>query len=358
MKQSLREYLGRFVRSWWAGVGVAAGALGLVASVFDLDIPAWSWRAVVGVAVVVAGFRVFHDVRGERDAARAELAARDIAVAGDPEPHPFVPRLLEGRLFPSSMYPIIDSAERALVLRAAYALHADEARIDSEAQKAFEDALAASTLESWILDETTHIRRAGAEHWWRRAKPTRSSVVTVRRPRAATVAGDYDVEGHAVLNLHPEHTPAPTGWLLLVADVVVRPTSDDVGRRAFTYESLYAASEVVVRSLVDEIAPAVLPLAAAAATPYSLTLLVLPQALSLSDVVALDWHNWERAEDMDDIGGGQWFAPSAEVVLETKCRQDDLRRWFGRLLADGGYSGYERDLPKLVPVSLPPPSAT
>jgi hypothetical protein len=357
VKQSLREYLGRFVRSWWAGVGVAGGALGLVASVAGLDIPAWSWRAVVGVAVVAAGFRVFDDVRRERDAARAELATRELAGAGEPEPYPFVPRLLEGRLFPSSMYPVIDSGERALVLRAGYALHADGPRLDSEAQQAFEDALASSTLESWILDETTRLGRVGAEHWWRRSKPTRSSVVTVRRPRAPTVAGDHDVEGHAVLNLHPEHTPGPTGWLLLVADVVLRPTSDKTGR-AFTYESLYGASEVVVRALVDEIAPAVQPLVAAAATPYSLTLLVLPQALSLSDVVALDWHNWERAEDMDDVGGGQWFAPSADVALDTKRRQDDLRRWFGRLLADSGYSGYEGDLPKLVPLSLPRPPET
>jgi hypothetical protein len=346
------------------GLGVVGGALGLVASVFALDVPAWSWRGVVALAVVLAGFRVFDDVRrerdaarDERDAARAELAGGVKAVEDEPEPRPFIPRLLEGRLFPSSMYPVVDSSERALVLRAAYALHSKDAQLDSGAQRAFENAVAASTLESWILDETTHVRRAGAEHWWRRVKPTRSSVVTVRRRRASTVADDYDVEGHAVLNLHPEHTPGLSGWLLLLADVVVRPTRDDAGR-AFTYYSLYGAAEVVVRALVDEIAPAVLPLVGAKASPYSLTLLVQPQALALSDVVALDWHDWERAEDMDDASGGQWFAPSAEVVLETTRRQDDLRRWFGRLLADSGYSGYEDDLPMLVPVSLSPPPAT
>jgi hypothetical protein len=353
---ALREYASRFVRSWWAGIGLVGGALGLFASLFGLDIPTWSWRGVVVFAIVVAGFRVFDDVCGERDAARAELAARDEGT-GQPAQLSFEPRILEGRLFPSSDYVVVDSAERALVIRVAYALLTDDPQLDSDAQRGFEDAVAASALESLILEETTHLRRAGGDHWWRRTRPTRSSVVTVRRPRASTVSGDYDIEGQAVLNLHPAHTPWPTGWLLLVADVVVRPIKDDAGH-AFTFQSLFAAAEVVVRALVDEIAPAVMERVAPDATPYSLTLLLQPQGMSLSEVVAFDWNDWDRAEDMGDAAGGQWFAPSAQVVADSRSRQEDLRRWFGRLLADSGYSGYEQDLGALVPVALPSPPAT
>ncbi len=356
MIASLREYLARFVRSWWTGVGIVGGALGLVASLSELDVPAWSWRGAVALAVAVAGFRVFDDVRRERDAARGELAVREAGTAAPAEPD-FVPRLLEGRLFPSSNYPVVEGAERALVIRAGYALHAPEGRLDSDAKRAFEEAVAASTVESWILDETTNVRHAGVDHWWRRSRPTRSSIVTVRRPPAATVAGDYSVEGQAVLNLHPDHAAWPTGWLLLLADIVVRPTNGEVGR-AFTYGSLFGAAEVVVRTLVDEVAPTVLEMVAPDATPYSLTMLIQPQGPSMEDVVALDWNHWERAEDMGDVGGGQWFAPSAEVVVDAQRREEDLRGWFGRLLADSGYADFEQDLQKLVTLSLPPPPRT
>jgi hypothetical protein len=50
-----------------------------------------------------------------------------------------------------------------------------------------------------------------------------------------------------------------------------------------------------------------------------------------------------------------WFAPSVGAAVVRALRQEDLRQWFGRLLADSGFSEYEEDLAKLEPLALPPP---
>src|SRR5436305_1703563 len=63
--------------------GAAISGLGIISAAFDLPIPGRLWLILLGAWVVWAMFVAFHGVRGERDAARAELVRvfPDIEVA-------------------------------------------------------------------------------------------------------------------------------------------------------------------------------------------------------------------------------------------------------------------------------------
>lgn len=111
------------------------------------------------------------------------------ADAGETDDSPLFPELLRGRISPSAFSPI-EGIDRALVARAAIAVAAPIAAdsiLKPADQQQFEDALANSSLESFVLSLTTPLRRAGAEHFWRRVSPTKSWIVTVARPVAPMI---------------------------------------------------------------------------------------------------------------------------------------------------------------------------
>jgi hypothetical protein len=86
---SLREHVWR-VRQRWAALVVSSvgGVLGLIAlTVPPIDgahphafIPTWLWVGLLVGGIVVAQFLAFHDVRKERDAAKADTQARFDAI--------------------------------------------------------------------------------------------------------------------------------------------------------------------------------------------------------------------------------------------------------------------------------------
>ena len=77
MRQSLKEYLGVVVRSWWAIIGFFFGALGIISGVLGNTIllPYWAWVIVGIIALIVAQFAAYHKVRKELDEARNEVGS-------------------------------------------------------------------------------------------------------------------------------------------------------------------------------------------------------------------------------------------------------------------------------------------
>jgi phosphate/sulfate permease len=84
---SLRDFSSKIIRHWVsATVGVIGGILGVIDAVAaaatakpkttPFSIPLWVWLPILAGGFLVAIFRVFHDVRMERDAARAEVKRR------------------------------------------------------------------------------------------------------------------------------------------------------------------------------------------------------------------------------------------------------------------------------------------
>jgi hypothetical protein len=87
---SAREFGRKIIRHFIAvAVGVFGGILGIVDAVSaaaakpkttPFSIPLWVWLSLLAGGFLVAIFRAFHDVRMERDAAKAEVKRRDGAL--------------------------------------------------------------------------------------------------------------------------------------------------------------------------------------------------------------------------------------------------------------------------------------
>jgi len=80
---SFVEYVTLVGKRWWAiVVSVAGGVLGLIAiavpshKVGQPLIPTWLWLTLLFGGIAVAQFLAFHEVRKDRDAARAEVTTR------------------------------------------------------------------------------------------------------------------------------------------------------------------------------------------------------------------------------------------------------------------------------------------
>jgi hypothetical protein len=210
VQASLSEYLGIVIRTWWVRVSLLAGAVGLASELTNLVVPSYVWWILVGLAVVLAQFAAFHHVRAQRGELRAQIAAEEATPAAPT----FSPNLFEGRLFPTSFYPVLDSSERGFVIRGAlaFALSAGYDQLGSEAQKLFENTVAASAFEGWMQRQMDTIRRVPNDQWWKRIQPTRSQIVTVGRPAARLPHYDFTLAGHCVLNLKPGMQPWHAGY--------------------------------------------------------------------------------------------------------------------------------------------------
>lgn len=79
MWQSIREYISAVVRKWWAIIGFLIGALGLISLVSSITIllPYWAWLIIGLIALMVAQFLVYREVRKQRDPVESAISELD-----------------------------------------------------------------------------------------------------------------------------------------------------------------------------------------------------------------------------------------------------------------------------------------
>jgi hypothetical protein len=142
------------------------------------------------------------------------------------EPVRFEPELLRGRVLPNSYSPIVQGDEHALIARVALAARvptAPEPTLRPATQQLFEDALAGSSLESFLHELTSPLPRPHPDHFWHLVEPTKSWVITAERPAARMVVDGWTAEARAAISLKHQPSVGPLGWLILHLDVAIRP---------------------------------------------------------------------------------------------------------------------------------------
>jgi hypothetical protein len=360
MRASVTEYLTSVIRSWWARVSVAAGLVGLASELTNLVVPSWVWWVIVCLGVVLAQFTAFDNVRRQREKLAAQLAAKE-APAEAPN---FVADLLEGRIFPTSDYPVIESGEQGFIIRGALAfgLDAEHEQLTSELQKLFEDTVAASAFEGWLQAQTSVIRAVPEAQWWERVQPTRSEIVSVARAPTRVPYYDYTLGGHCVLHLKPGLQPWHPGYGVLIASAVIRPLGQPgglTGERPLSFEGLYEALTVIEAALVDQVAPSVLGrLTRSEFQPRAFVVLAIANGGSVADYVELDHYHWRRAAGSSDPNALYGQAASESAVRDPEARDHETRRWITRFLTDAGFSEFEQDVERLQRPRLPEPVPT
>lgn len=360
MRASVTEYLRSVTRSWWARVSVAAGLVGLASELTNLVAPSWVWWGIVGVGVVLAQFTAFDNARRQREELVAELAA----IEAPAEAPIFVPDLLQGRIFPTSDYPVIESGEPGFVIRGALAfgLDAEHEQLTSELQKLFEDAVAASAFEGWLQAQTNVIRSVPEGQWWERVQPTRSEIVSVARPPTTLPYHPHTLAGRCVLNLRPGLQPWHPGYGVLIASAVIRPLGEADARpagRPLSFEGLYEALTVIEAALVDEVAASVLPrLTRREFQPRAFSALAIANGGSVAEYVGLDHYDWRRAAGSSEPNALYGQATTELAVRDPDTRDHETRRWLTRFLTDAGFSEFEQDVERLQRPSLPEPLPT
>ena len=273
------------------------------------------------------------------------------------------PQILRGRFYPYMYAPSVDSTERALAIRGVIAgrIPRDpEPFLSSDDEQAYEDAVANSFVESWLLNGTSHSRRASPEHWWRAVEPTRSTVVSLLRPRAPMIIDGWTLEGRSSLSIRPSQSIEPPGWAVLTVDAVIRPTSDEPRSRPLALEEFAGLIYTQLTSLLDELAPATFPRVAATDGYEILAIAMVTTAsgMSFSDFVALSRSNWGRAEGSYDPSGAEWEPTSFSQIDGPDSRAATVRAWVSKLLRDSGFRGHEADVSRFEMPQLQKPPAT
>lgn len=359
MQASLSEYLRIVVRTWWARVSLLAGAVGLASELTNLVVPSYLWWILVGLAVVLAQFTAFHHVRAEREELRAEIAEEEAI----PEAPTFTPNLFDGRLFPTSFYPVIESSERGFVIRGAFAfaLPPGYDQLGSEVQKLFENTVASSAFEGWMQRQMDTIRRVPNDQWWERIQPTTSQIVTVGRPAACLPHYDFTLAGHCVLNLKPGIQPWHAGYGEVLASAVIRPADADESTRGLplSLQDLYDAINIIEAALVGQIVPSLVEkITGAEMRAMSFALLAIANGGGVSDYVGLNHHHWPRASGSYDRMALYGSVASEETLNDSALREQEIKGWLARFLTDGGFSDFEPDIERLQASKLPEPLPT
>lgn len=289
--------------------------------------------------------------------------------AADPEPAPPVlptldRNILRGRVYPYMYAPSVESTEAALAVRGALAFRIPrepEPILDSRTERAFEDALANSSLEGWLLSETSLTGRSSEKHWWRSVDPTRSTIVSLLRPRAPVVVEGWTLEGRASISIRPQPSIDPPGWAIMTMDTVLRPDPDvaERGTRPLALEEFYELLFTILSTLLDEITPNVLPLITGPGLNelLSVAFVAIANGLRFSDFVSLDRAHWRRAEGAYDPLGGEWEPNDYSDIEGTEQRADLIRGWIKKLLRDAGIRGHEDDIDRFPLPALRTPLA-
>lgn len=216
----LRRYLDLVARSWWNLMALVGGVLGIASGVSGVDSPRWLWLTLVVGGVVLAQAQVARAIhepgaatQTEGQVGEARQLTAVIEGAAAPESTAAIaarspgaigvlqPELLQGRVYPYMQSPVVQTTERALPVRVAAAAAVPQnlvVEIDGRAQDVFENAVATSLLERWVLAMTTHGRpdliisgsrsirhAAGSRHYVARRRVWRRGGHWTRRPRSA-----------------------------------------------------------------------------------------------------------------------------------------------------------------------------
>jgi hypothetical protein len=360
LRSSLAEYLGAVARTWWARVTLLVSAAGLASELTNIVIPSVVWWVLVGVAIVLAQFTAFHRVRAERERLRAKIAADE----APPAPTTFVPDLFEGRLFPTSNYPVIESGQTGLVIRGAlaFSLDGEHDQIGSSVQKLFEDHVASSAIEGWLQRQMDTRHAVPSEQWWTRVQPTRSQIVTLARPAAKFPLYGYSLSAHCTVNSNPGLHPWHAGYGELIASIIIRPveqTEDGIQGNPLSFEDLFVALVVLQAALVDQIAPTMVQsVTGSELKPRSFASIAIANSGSVSDYVGLSHYHWPRADGSYDQNALYGRVASNAVLTDPAERTREVKGWLARFLTDGGYSDFEADIERLQTPTLPQPLPT
>jgi serine/threonine-protein kinase HipA len=261
------------------------------------------------------------------------------------------PQLLAGRLSPSYYAPPAPSTEKALIVRVGMLARLPaELRLDTREQELFTAAVGASAIEEWFRGAAEPAATGAAP--WRATEPTRSIVVTVRRPPVPMVPPAWTAEGRASISVRPFGSfEAGRATALLVVDVVIRPVEEtDEASRPLSPQGFFALLYATVTAVVDDVAPLTLdPIVAPDRYDVlAFDALVVANSLPLSRFVPLDWHTGTRAEGMYDASFGEWPLRSLRNVADPELRAETVRGWVGELYRESGFSGYEPALEALT----------
>jgi hypothetical protein len=184
-----------------------------------------------------------------------------------------------------------------------------------------------------------------------------SWIVTLRRPAVRfQVQKEWTIDAQAQITLRPTTGPVPAGWLTLLLDAVVRPTtSAGAPSRPLSLQDFYELLYVMLSSLLDEIGPRAVTALTGSFDLLALAAVATPTGAMFNDFVPFDWINGERAEGSGDVPGAQWTAKTLDEIADPEARAASLRAWLVRILRDSGFiRGYERDIDQLEPPRLPP----
>lgn len=390
----VRAYLRAVLKSWWNVMTAVGVILGVVTGASGIDAPRWLWIALIGGGIVFAQFqaarRALHTgLRQElppaeltrqgpadlippspalslaeaRSVARATALPTTPATEGDAAPQTLKdldPLLLRGRIYPYSYARVVDPSDKALPIRVALAARVPtehELGIGPSEHEAFEEAVATSLFEHWILGQTTLRGRAGYERFWRAVDPTMSWIVTLKRPAVSLqIQKGWTVDAQAQLSLRPDPLPGVAGWLTLILDAVVRPADEVVERsRPLGLQELFELIYVMTASLLDEIGPASVKPLAGRYELLSFAVIITPTGATFNDFVPFDWISGDRADGSRDVPGAEWSPSSQAEIDDPEARADGIRRWITRILRDSGFiRGYEADIERLQPPTPPP----
>jgi hypothetical protein len=363
-------------------MALAGGALAIASGASGIDTPRWLWLTLVIGGVVLAQAQVARAIHDPED--RPELTERVVEAprrtaaienASPPEaedatatpsaPSPadptvvLQPELLQGRIYPYMQNPVVQTTERALPVRVAAAAAIPQnlvAEIDGRAHDVFENAVATSLLERWILAMTTR-GRPDLNHYWEPVDPARTWISTLRRPPARLEKG-WTLDAQAAVSVRPTQTPGTAQWLTIILDAVVREGDDGAKfGRPLSFEDLYQLVCVMTSAVLDEIAP---PTAAAVAGGYrllSFAAVITPTGTSFSNFVPLDQIDGQRAQGSGDVSGAEWAPRSLAEIATADMRAVAIRQWFKRIVRDSGFiRGYEDEIERLAPrLHLPQP---
>jgi TIR domain len=280
----------------------------------------------------------------------------------------FEPELLRGRVLPYSYSPIVQGDEHALIARVALAARvpvAPEPTLRPATQQLFEDALAGSLLESLLHELTSPLPRPHPEHFWRLVEPTKSWVITAERPAAKMVVDGWTAEARAAISLKHQPSVAPLGWLILHLDVAIRPlvavpAPETKEWIPLSLDDLFALPYVPLTTLLDEVAPTVVPAVSGDnPEPLALSVLLLPHADPFSRYVRFSTYAQQpRVAGATDASAVDWYPSSLAEIATPEARTASIRDRIEGLFIDGGYRGFEHALERLAPPSLRPAAPT
>ncbi|HEY3462561.1 MAG TPA: toll/interleukin-1 receptor domain-containing protein [Gaiellaceae bacterium] len=300
----------------------------------------------------------------------ADKLERRVRGASAPEPAApttrLEPSILRGRVLPHSYSATIQSEDHAFSSRVVIAASVPtepEPTLRRAEQELFEDALAASQIESFLQELTRRGRRPEPEHAWRLVDPTRTSVITVARPLARMAAVDgFAVEARAAVNLRHQPTVVPLGWLLLHVDIVIRPEHeqrpDVIEPIPLSLDDLFKLVYVPLTAVLNEIAPALLPaVTGKQADVLAVDCVVMPHSDLFTRYVPLDRYASDRISGSNGPYAIDWYPSSLDEIATPEARTAAIRARIEELFIDGGYRGFEPELERLNSSAISPPAS-